>query len=232
MRNVTANPKAARSPQSAGPQFLSGLTAPQCREVLLTGKQVDLLPPLQVYDGGDLAEHFFLIDGGCLRLFYLTHDGRKVSLFWLTKGDVFGAAALLPSPSRYLASAEVVRQSVVRSWPRETIRRFAARYPALMENALKLGLDYLTWYGATHLALICHPAKTRLAQVLLTLSEGIGERNNGAVWVKVTNEELAHAASINLFTASRIMADWKKQGLIARARGGLLLSKPEELLTH
>jgi CRP-like cAMP-binding protein len=224
---VNPQPSALKASASS---FLSGLTAAQRTEVLSAGKEVHFAARARVFDGGESADRFFLVSDGCLRLFYLTYDGRKVSLFWLTAGDVLGAAALLPKLSRYLANAETVQRTSVRVWSRASIRALAERYPMLWENGLSLGMHYLTWYASTHLALVCLPAKKRLAQVLVTLSEGIGEREDGAIWVKVTNEELAQAANVNHFTTSRVMADWKKQGLVKRARGGILLRKPKHLL--
>jgi len=48
---------------------------------------------------------------------------------WLASGEIFGGATLLPEPSRFLVGTEIVRDSCVLVWQRNTIRILAARYP-------------------------------------------------------------------------------------------------------
>ena len=44
------------------------------------------------------------------------------------------------------------------------------------------------------------------------------------------NEELASAANITTFTASRIMSEWQRDGLLIKERGKVLVPFPERLL--
>jgi len=76
----------------------------------------------------------------------------------------------------------------------------------LLENALSIASDYFTYYVATHVALTCHTARQRLAQVLVNLADGIGQQVPGGVQLDVTNEELANTANVTLFTASRLLS--------------------------
>jgi len=46
----------------------------------------------------------------------------------------------------------------------------------------------------------------------------------------ITNEELANAAAITLFDASRFMSDWQRSGALAKTRGKVLLRSPDSLL--
>jgi hypothetical protein len=50
-------------------------------------------------------------------------------------------------------------------------------------------------------------ARERLAQVVFTLSESIGEKASGFVEIDVTNEELASSANITPYTASRMISN-------------------------
>jgi len=91
-------------------------------------------------------------------------------------GDIFGANALLSEPAVYLASTEAVEDSTSTFWPRKVIRSLAAQWPIILENSMSIASDYLAWYSATHLSLIRHGARTRLAQVVSTLAKDIGSR--------------------------------------------------------
>jgi CRP-like cAMP-binding protein len=177
----------------------------------------------------DPAEHFLLLRTGCARTFYITQEGRKVLLRWLSAGEVLGGAALLPTPATYLVSTEVIKDSSVFVWPRKRIRDLALRYPKLVDNALPFALDHLTWFLAAHLALVSKTASERLAQVLLSLAEGIGHKVSGGVQLDITNEQLANAANITPFTASRLLSEWQRRGAILKNRGMIMVHAPDRL---
>lgn len=138
--------------------------------------------------------------------------------------------ALVVRPSAYLATTEAVKKSDVLVWERKSIRRLAARYPKLTENALSIASDYLNLAIATQVSLSCHTAHQRLAVTLVNMASGIGHAVSGGVELTIRNEELASAANITHFTASRIMSDWERSKLIRKSRGKVLVTSPEGLL--
>jgi CRP-like cAMP-binding protein len=143
-----------------------------------------------------------------------------------------GGAALLANPSSYLASTETLRDSHVLVWDRSVIRELAARYPRLLENALITASDYLAWYVAAHVALTSHSARQRLGGVVNCLAELIGQKVPGGLEFDATNEELANAANITQFTASRLLSEWQRNRAVVKRRGKILLCSPEKLLLH
>lgn len=181
---------------------------------------------------GDPADHLFLLLQGRARYFYMTHEGQKMLLRWLPAGEIFGGNALLPRATSYLVSTETVKTGCALVWSRATIRNLAAKYPRLVENALAIVSDYLDGYLAVHVSMTCHTAKQRLAQVLVNLASGIGHTIPGGVELHVSNEELANAANVTPFTASRLLSEWQRSGMVAKSRGKVLLRHPERLLLH
>ena len=140
--------------------------------------------------------------------------------------------SLLPNPSPYLVSTEMVRDGLVLVWDSVTIRELVTRYPRLAVNALSTASEYLALCIATHVAMTCHDARERLAEVLVNLTRGIGQEVPGGVELDVTNEELADAANITPFTASRILSDWQRNGAVVKSRGKILLRFPQRLFLH
>ncbi len=178
---------------------------------------------------GNPAEHLFLLTSGHARYFYNTQDGQKTLLLWITPGDILGVAAFLSKPSEYLLSTEAVKDSSFLVWDRATIRSLAANCPRLLENALFMASDYLAWYFADHVALVCDTATERLAQVLIHLAGVIGQKVPGGIEFDVTNEELASAANITPFTASRLLSEWRTNRAVVKRRGKIVLRSPERL---
>ena len=182
-----------------------------------------------VANQGEPADQFFLLVKGAARYFFITPEGRKVYLLWLVPGEIFGAASLLPNRSDFLVSTETVSDSCVLVWERRTIRDLATRYPRLLENGLAISTDYLTWFLASHLSLLCHTARQRLAHVLVSLANGIGRTCPSGIQLDITNEQLANTANITLFTASRLLSEWQRSGAVAKTRGRVVLLYPERL---
>jgi len=179
---------------------------------------------------GEPADQLFLMIKGSARYFVITPQGRKVYLLWLVPGEIFGGASLLAKPSHFLVSTEIAKNSSVCVWERKTMRSLATRYPRLLENGLAIATDYLTWYLASHLGLLCHTARQRLAHVLVSLANGLGRQCPDGIELDITNEQLANTANITLFTASRLLSEWQRRGAVAKSRGRVVLRRPERLI--
>jgi len=176
------------------------------------------------------ADRFFLLTRGRARHFFMTENGRKTLLHWLISGDVFGGAAFMVDARKYLVSTETVEASSVLVWDRPAIRGIAARHPRVAENALLIAYEYMTWYIADHVSLTSHSAGERLAHVLIRLSDVMGRTVPGGVEIDATNEELANAANITPFTASRLLNKWQREHAVEKHRGKLLVRSPGRLL--
>jgi CRP-like cAMP-binding protein len=217
-------------PSGLKSRFFDGLTLRDLETIRAAAKERHYRATSVITNQGNPAEELFLLTNGHARYFYLTQDGHKTLLLWLTPGDILGGAAFLSIPSKYFLSTEAVRDSSFLVWDRATIRSLAANYPRLLENALLLGSDYLVWYLADHVALVRKTARERLAQILIHLAELIGQKVSGGVEFDVTNEDLASAANITPFTASRLLSEWQTNRAVLKRRGKILLRSPERLL--
>jgi CRP-like cAMP-binding protein len=203
--------------------LLDGLLPRETNTILAAATQRRLATDSVVINQGDPANHLFLLTKGRARYFFVTPEGRRILLRWLVPGDVFGGMAILSRPSAYLVSTELLKDSHAFVWDRSTIRSLAAEYPRLMDNALSIAADYVAWDLDLHANLNRGSARERLAGVLLNLAQGIGQKTPGGLEVEVTNEDLAAATNLTLFTVSRLLSGWQRKGAIVKSRGKVLL---------
>jgi CRP/FNR family transcriptional regulator, nitrogen oxide reductase regulator len=211
------------------PRFFEGLDTADIRTILAAGTQQRFSANSVIHNQGYPAQHLFLLLTGRVRRFFLTEDGEKVMLLRVPAGEIFGDATVLAKPAEYLVSSEAIINSNTLVWSRSTIRGFCQQYPRLVENALLISFDYLAAYRAIHASLICNSAPQRLARVLGTLAAGIGQKVPGGVELDIRNEELANEANISLFTASRLLSAWQREGILVKSRGKVLLRFPYRL---
>lgn len=214
------------------PRFFEGLDATEIRTIVAAGTQQRFSASSMIVSQGYPAEHLYLLVTGRARRFFLTEDGQKLMLLRVPPRDIFGEAVLLAKPVDYLLSAEAMTNSSTLAWSRSTIRSLCARIPRLMENALLVSFDYLAAYRAAHASLTCNSAPQRLAHVLAHLADGIGHRVPEGIELDVRNEELANEAHISLFTASRLLSAWQREGILVKGRGKVLLRFPGRLLRY
>jgi CRP/FNR family transcriptional regulator, nitrogen oxide reductase regulator len=210
-------------------RFLQGLEKRELESILTPASHRRLLANSVVQNQGEPASRLFLLTSGRARYFYITEEGRKILFLWLRPGDIFGGGALMAQPLSYLVNVETVKDSRMLVWDRTTIRSLAARYPRLRENALSIAWDYFTYYVATHTALVSNTARERLARVLVNFANGIGQEVPRGIQLEVTNEDLANEANVTVFTASRLLSEWQRNGAILKSRGKILLLSPERL---
>jgi CRP-like cAMP-binding protein len=209
--------------------LLDGLEAGDLRTVLAASRQMRCQAGSVISSQGEPADRVFLLVRGRARFFMLTPEGEKVILMWLPEGHAFGGGTFSPDPSFYLVSTEAVRDSLVLAWEKSTFLSLARQFPIILENCLFGAFQYLSFYVATHLALITNNAMQRLAEVLYHLALGIGHESAGGIEVDVTNEELSQAANVTPFTTSRQLNRWRREGILTKRRGKIVLLKPHRL---
>ncbi len=219
-------------PVAAGPRYrlLEGLSEVDREAVLAAAALRQFSTASLITEQGAAASHLYMLVSGCVRLFYTTAEGRKILLIWIAPEEVFGAITLLAKPRAYMLSAESVKDSKALEWTRASIRGFAEKYPQIMDNAMTTAGEYVECYMKAHEALTCYTARERLAEVLLGLARAIGEKQTDGIAIDVRNEDLANAANITPYTASRLMSQWQKSRAIVKWRGKVLLRHPERLL--
>ncbi|MBV8115655.1 MAG: Crp/Fnr family transcriptional regulator [Silvibacterium sp.] len=212
------------------PRIFAGLAEEEVRSILAAARHRHFPAGSVVAHQGDAAERLYLLANGRGRHFVTAHHGQKILLYWLTAGQIFGGAALLFDPFHYLASTELLLDSCVLVWTRETMRAIAARYPRVLDNVLSIAVtESAAWLISAQVSLSSDDARGRLANLLVGLAMGIGTMVADGVELKVTNEDLAAGANVTPFTVSRLMREWQRSGVVAKRRGRVVLRKPELL---
>jgi CRP-like cAMP-binding protein len=227
---MPANAEIVALMQALNPRFLEGLTSSEIASIIAPATKRSVPARSVMAHEGYPAEHFFLMIRGRARGFCMTSGGEKVPVFWFPSGEVFGGASWLSKPTEYLVSTEAVINSTVLVWDRTTIRSLSARYPRLTENGLLIAYDYFVVYRSLHISATCHTARQRLAQVLGNLANGLGRRVTEGIELDVRNEELAGEANITIFTASRLLNEWQRKGILTKSRGKVVVRSPEALM--
>jgi CRP-like cAMP-binding protein len=213
-------------------RFLAGFDAADRRAILAAAKPRHFVTGAVVARQSEVATELSLITKGRTRQFYTTPDGRRMILRWMGPGELIGTAAILSESSPYRAGTEAVSDVDVVTWKRADMRGLVEHYPKLLDNALMVGADYVDWHVAAHVALTSQTAEQRLAGVLVALAPLLGHPIRDGIEINITNEELANAANVTPFTASRMINEWQRRGTVIKRRGKIVLIDPHGLFAR
>jgi CRP-like cAMP-binding protein len=179
---------------------------------------------------GDPAVSMFLLCGGRGKFVRTTADGQEVVLRWLGPGDCFGLGSLLAGPVEYMGTAQVLVEARVRQWEGRVFQAAAARHPRVAQNALTIVLQYFKDFGDRHLALLSSSAERRLARTLTNLGASSGRVLPSGVELAITNRDLGALADVGLYTVSRQLKQWEREGHLVKDRQRILIRHPESLM--
>ena len=227
---MSASPVRAAQPTLKS-QLLQDLAPHEVKSVLGAAISRKVFARSVIVNQGEPANKLFMLLEGRARFFYITPKGRKILFPWILPGEVFGAASVARAPKdpTYLCSTETLEDSRVLVWDRAAMRELATRHPILLDNLFMISRTYIDWFFAAHISLSSHSARYRLAHAIVNVARSVGRIVQGGMELEITNDELAAAANVTPFTASRLLSEWHRLGVIKKSRGKLILRAPERL---
>jgi|SRR5579863_154344 CRP/FNR family transcriptional regulator len=219
-----------RLPNLVIPLFL-GLLPSEVESVLAQGRVLEVAPKTRLCTEGDTAEHLFVVLRGRVKYSRLTAKGDELILRLFTPGETFGLATLLPNPLSYLGTAEAHFGGVLHVWHHDEISPLSDRYHQIKTNALSIALRLMETLSDRHASLFEGNASFRVARALLDVGRRSGEIHPEGIDVHITNEQLGSLADVSRFTASRVLSDWNRAGVVTKERETVRIHSPESLLS-
>jgi CRP-like cAMP-binding protein len=168
---------------------------------------------------GDEASDFFVLLEGHLKAVQIDPAGRQILIHFVYPGEFFGCVALMDD-QRYPASLLAIKDSAVLGWSRAATGGLLRRHPTVAANALNGFGGRMLEFQARLRESQTQKAGCRIAQALLHLAHHRGRTTECGVTIDfpVTRQDVAEMAGTTLHTASRTIAAWDKQRILACGR--------------
>jgi CRP-like cAMP-binding protein/CheY-like chemotaxis protein len=173
-----------------------------------------------IYYEGDTANGLYLLISGKVKTFKVAQDGRELLTGLYGPEEYFGTAALLASEN-YMETAEAVENTALCLIPKDLMEQLLNKYPDVSARFIKLLANNVLQNEQQLLELAYHSVRKRMAEVILRL-KGTETEDNHQV-LTVSRDNLASMAGIATETVSRILSDFKDEGLIERTGGKILV---------
>jgi CRP-like cAMP-binding protein len=173
-----------------------------------------------IYYEGDTANGLYLVVSGKVKTFKVAQDGRELLTGLYGPEEYFGTAALLAGEN-YMETAEAVENTSLCLIPRDLMEQLLNKYPDVSAQFIKLLANNVLQNEEQLLQLAYHSVRKRMAEVILRLKES--ETSDHQLFLNVSRDNLASMAGIATETVSRILSDFKDEGLIERNGGKIVV---------
>jgi CRP/FNR family transcriptional regulator len=170
--------------------------------------QFTLHPGHSLYRAGDSGERMYTIRSGLVKLVQYLPDGAQRIVRLVRSADVTGLEALVGQP--YAHDAVVMQTTEICCLPVATVQQLSRDNPALHVELLNRWQRALSEADAWLTELSTGPARERIARLLLRLVRDDPDRECRLFG----REDIGAMLGITTETASRTIAEFKRQGLI------------------
>ena len=146
---------------------------------------------------------------------------------------MFAALGAIRPDATFPVTAQALEESSALAIETKFLREMMQTRPYLNFGLMQLMTGYINELQARYRELATERVERRLALTLLRLASQIGKRikdDDPTVELPLTRQDLAEASGSTMFTVSRTLAEWERQGLLETGRGRVLIRNPHGLV--
>jgi CRP/FNR family transcriptional regulator, nitrogen oxide reductase regulator len=181
---------------------------------------------------GDPATHAYVLISGRVKMLQITPNGQQITLRIMTPGQTYGGIALLNPKGGYPATAEALENSTAIAWDTAHLQKLAQNEPSIPLNAMQLMHGYINELQDRQKELLTERVEQRIARTLLKLAAEAGKKVDEGVLIDMplTRQDVAEMSGTTLFTVSRTLSEWERNGLLKIGRGSVIVREPHGLV--
>ena len=180
---------------------------------------------------GDPAVYFYVLISGRAKLMQMNPAGQQVNLRTINEWQMFGALGAVRDNAAYPATAQALEHSTALAIKSDFLREMMQSRPYLSFDLMKLMTSYIQEMQERYRELATEKVERRIAHALLRLVAQMGIKvAGGGIELTFTRQDLAEMSGTTLYTVSRVLSEWEKQGLVEAGRERVSIRKPHELV--
>jgi len=181
---------------------------------------------------GTPATHAYVLLQGRVKMLQITPGGQQIALRIMTPGQTYGGIAMLNPAAGYPATAQAVEDSTAIAWSTTDLRQLAEHDPSISLNTMKLMHGYITELQERQKALLTGRVEQRIARILLQLAAQSGRQveEGTLIDLRLTRQDVAEMSGTTLYTVSRTLKQWERQGFLKIGREIVIVRDPHALV--
>ncbi len=180
---------------------------------------------------GDPAVYLYILISGRAKLLQTNPSGQQVNLRTISEWQLFGALGAVRENATYPATAQALEQSTVLAVKSDYLHELMQTRPYLSFDLMKLMTTYIQEMQERYRELATEKVERRIARALLRLAAQMGTKMDNGIELSFTRQDLAEMSGTTLYTVSRVLSEWERQGLVEAGRERLLIRNPHGLVS-
>ncbi len=175
---------------------------------------------------GDPANYLYVLVNGQVKLLQTNPSGQQVNLRTIYPRQMFGALGAVREQADYPASAQALENSSALAIKSAFLHEMMETRPYLSFDLMKLMTSYIQEMQSRYRELATERVEQRIARALLRLTVQSGQKVDEGIDLAFSRQDLAEMSGTTLYTVSRVLADWERQGLIRAGREQIHITNP------
>lgn len=210
--------------------FFTDLPAAQFAEINKLFVDRGYGPGECLYFEGDPATHLYVVADGNVKLMRHTAGGKDVLLDFLASGEFFGSLTHAKGDT-YAETARAHTQACILSIDGADFRAILSANPSVALKVMDIVSERLRSANEMVGLLSVVSIEQRLAQILLKLAGKFGEKSKTGLLIQLPlgRTDLAEMTGTTTETASRVLSQFQKDGLIHTGRRWVAITDPQGL---
>ena len=209
--------------------LFSGISPADCRTIISAAHEKEFHPRQSFFLEGQPVRQTLLLISGCAKITQLGQNGTEVILRLHGPSDIVGGCKSC-SPATHHSTARALQLSTALVWEAAVFEAFTLRFPILRCNIGRILGRRLLEMEERFREISTEKVAPRLGRTIIRLLTQVGQRVNGSVEINLSREELAQLTGTTLFTVSRLLSAWERQGIVSTRRRAVMISNHQALL--
>jgi CRP/FNR family transcriptional regulator, cyclic AMP receptor protein len=174
-----------------------------------------------IFRQGDDSREIYVVLKGKVRIFKISPSGNETSISIFSTYDLIGEQAAIANRPRN-ASAKAIGSVSLLTMSQDRFLRHLEAIPTLALNLTRLLSQKLDWTASYAESIAQFDAAGRLLHILLYYTERYGQKLEGKgykVDLSLNQTDLASMVGARREWINRLLADWRKRGLLEYDHG-------------
>ena len=208
--------------------LMRSLPSEVLRETAAAARMRHIPKDTRIFDQGEPSGRAHALLSCCVRITQTGGDGEEILVRLIGPGEIFGCVPSL-TDGLYPADAGAMLDSVEISWDPADLLALMRRHSGIAINMVAILGKRIGETQERLRELATQNADRRIARTLLRLLDQAGYPTEDGTVIEfpLRRKDIADIAGTTLHTASRILADWERRGLLITRKQQLTISSTE-----
>lgn len=211
--------------------LLAGLSEAELIDVASRFKRARFKSGQTILLEGEPATAFHLVSRGKIKVFQTSADGSEVILHIFEPGGIIGALPVAGEES-YPASAAALESVETYFITADAFEALMLSYPTVTRNLLRFATRMLQSAHRRLREMSTERVERRIARTLARLVAQLGEQRTGEIEINapLSRRDLAEMSGTTLYTVSRTLTQWQRQGIVRAGRKRITITDAHRLI--